>query len=855
MIFQRFIFTLVLSVFFAFTAFATPVSNYLPKGEVYNKSIPTPQQVLGLTIGERHLRHNQLTQYFTRLAQASKRIKLTQIGKTNEFRPQFLATISSPENLKNLKTILATRQNPQAKSPLVIWLGYSIHGDEISGANAAMVVAYYLAASQNKEIETLLKDTIIVIEPSMNPDGMDKFVQWADMFRGKADNSDPEHIEHHQGWFTGRTNHYGFDLNRDWLLLTQIESQHRLKYFHLYHPNVLADFHEMGANNSYFFQPGIPSRTNPLTPASNIELTNILANYHAKALDKHQRLYFSQESFDDFYYGKGSTYPDINGAVGILFEQASSRGYQQQTDNGLLTLEFAIQNHVLTSLSTLEGAWLNRAKLAKYRHDFYQQAEKAASKEKFNGYIINQGDDSYRLNAFLNKLKQHQIKVYPLTSDFRNKGKIYPAQKSYYVPLEQPQYRLIQALFAEPTTFKDNTFYDVSGWTMPLAMNIAFDKVDRTWGLKLAKTPWQTSKETVNKTLNKTLIKRNPNAYAYVFEWQNYLAPKLLNSLLSQGIKAKVATKSFTSVIKGSKKTFAAGSIMIPAGLQNKAHWQAILTTASANSTIDIFSLSTGLTIAGIDLGSRAFVNLTPIKVLLVGGKGVSQYEAGEILFYLDQQLNIPVTIVEHQRLTSVDLAKYSHIIMVDGNYNNIDDKIEFKLSAWLKAGGTLFAQKKAAKWLSDKSILKVDFVSKNQLKQLFDTDGLNYKDKEKLAARQRIAGAIFNTKVDTSHPLAFGYQQSSLPVFSNSTLIMQTPSTPFISVLNYTATPLLSGYSDQNLINTMANTPVIISHNVAKGRIIASVDDLVFRGYWYGTAKILANSLFFSKAFSTSMN
>ena len=294
---------------------------------------------------------------------------------------------------------------------------------------------------------------------------------------------------------------------------------------------------------------------------------------------------------------------------------------------------------------------------------------------------------------------------------------------------------------------------------------------------------------------------------------------------------------------------------MIPAGLQNKAHWQAILTTASANSTIDIFSLSTGLTIAGIDLGSRAFVNLTPIKVLLVGGKGVSQYEAGEILFYLDQQLNIPVTIVEHQRLASIDLAKYSHIIMVDGNYNNIDDKIEFKLSAWLKAGGTLFAQKKAAKWLSDKSILKVDFVSKNQLKQLFDTDGLNYKDKEKLAARQRIAGAIFNTKVDTSHPLAFGYQQSSLPVFSNSTLIMQTPSTPFISVLNYTATPLLSGYSDQNLINTMANTPVIISHNVAKGRIIASVDDLVFRGYWYGTAKILANSLFFSKAFSTSMN
>ncbi|PCI61560.1 MAG: hypothetical protein COB35_06040 [Gammaproteobacteria bacterium] len=846
MIFQRFIFSIMVSAMFSFAVIATPISNYLPKGQVYSNAIPTPQQVLGLTIGERHLRHDQLNQYFTALAQASNRIKLTQMGKTNEFRPQFLATISSPENLANLDRILATRQNPQAKSPLVIWLGYSIHGDEISGANAAMVVAYHLAASQNKDVEVLLKNTIIVMEPSINPDGMDKFVNWATMFRGKTDNSDPNHIEHHQGWFTGRTNHYGFDLNRDWLLLTQIESEHRLKYFHLYNPNVLADFHEMGANSSYFFQPGIPSRTNPLTPQGNIELTNVLANYHAKALDKHQRLYFSQESFDDFYYGKGSTYPDINGAIGILFEQASSRGYQQQTENGLLTLEFAIQNHVLTSLSTIEGAWLNREKLAQYRHDFYQQAEKAASKEKFSGYIINQGDDLYRLNAFLHKLKQHQIKVYRLTSDFRNKGKIYNAQTSYYVPLAQPQYRLVQALFAQATHFKDNTFYDVSGWTMPLAMNIHFDKVERTWGLKLNKNTWQEKPQSVN-TLNKT-------AYAYVFSWQNYLAPKLLNRLLTQGIKARVANKPFTTLIAGKKQAFAAGSIMIPAGIQTKINWQNIVSNASKSTQINIFSLSSGLTVAGIDLGSRSFVNLTPIKVLLVGGKGVSQYEAGEILYYLDEQLNIPVTVVEHSRLTHIKLSDYSHIIMVDGDYANIDNKIEFKLSAWLKAGGTLYAQKQAAKWLADKDLLKMTFVSKTQINQLFDNDSLRYQDKEKLAARKRIAGAIFNTNIDTSHPLAFGYSNKTLPVFSNSTLVMQKSAKPFMNIASYQEEPLLSGYTDKNLIDLMAQKPVIVAHNVGKGRIIASVDDLVFRGYWYGTAKILANSLFFSKAFSTPL-
>jgi zinc carboxypeptidase len=844
MIFQRLLFAITLNLLFSLNLTAAPVSKYLPAAQNYKTTVPTPQQDLGFGLGERHIRHAQLTHYFNSLAQTSERVKLTAIGQTNEFRSQFLVTISTKENLANLTTILADRKKPQANSPLVIWLGYSIHGDEISGANAAMIVAYHLAASQNKSVENMLANTVIVMEPSMNPDGMDKFVNWVTMFRGKTANADPQHIEHHQGWFTGRTNHYGFDLNRDWLLLSQKESQNRLKYFHLYNPNVLADFHEMSANSSYFFQPGVPSRTNELTPKATIELTNLLANYHAKALDSQQRLYFSQESFDDFYYGKGSTYPDINASVGILFEQASSRGYQQQSENGLLTLEFAIQNHVLTSLSTIEGAWQNRTKLAQYRAGFYQQAEKAANKEKFSGYLIHQGDDIYRLNAFLDKLNQHQIKVYRLASDFRNKGTVYNAQDSYFVPIVQPQYRLIQALFAQPTDFKNNTFYDVSGWTMPLAMNISFDKVERTWGLKLDKKPWQPITIKLNKIEH--------NAYAYAFEWHDFLAPKLLNTLLTQGIKTRVATKTFTSTTQGIKKTFAAGSILIPAGIQTATNWRTIVAKASKQNKINIFSLNTGLSIAGIDLGSRSFSTIKPTKVLLIGGKGVSQYEAGEVLFYLDDTLNIPVTVIEHQRLAKANISEYTHILMVDGNYANINSKIEFKLSAWVKAGGTLFAQKRAAKWLSDKELLKADFVSKNTLNQLFDTDDLQYQDKEKLAARKRIAGAIFAATLDTSHPLAFGYQQSKLPVFSNSTLIMQRPSKAFISVANYTESPLLSGYSDKNLVNTMARTPVIIAHNLGKGRVIASVDDLTFRGYWYGTAKILANSLFFAKAFNT---
>ena len=362
----------IFSLTVSFSSYSASVSTYLPTSH-YDNKVPTPESSLGYGIGERHPRHDQVLHYLQQVAEASSRVKIEEMGRTTEFRSQALLTISSPENLTNLEQILARRSNltASAKDPIVVWLGYSVHGDEISGTNAAMVVAYYLAASKNKAVADMLNDTIIVMEPSINPDGMDRFVNWVTMHRGITENADPNHIEHHQGWRTGRTNHFGFDLNRDWLLLSQQESQNRIPYFHKYQPNVLGDFHEMGANGSYFFQPGIPSRTHPLTLAKNTELTKLLATYHAKALDSTNRLYYSEESYDDFYYGKGSTYPDINGSVGVLFEQASSRGLLQNTDNGVLTFQYGVQNHVLTSLSTIEGAWKNKSKFTDYRQRFY----------------------------------------------------------------------------------------------------------------------------------------------------------------------------------------------------------------------------------------------------------------------------------------------------------------------------------------------------------------------------------------------------------------------------------------------------------------------------------------------------
>lgn len=837
---------LILSVLGLGTAQAEPLSYYFPEQSSYRNNIPTPESSLGFTVGDRHVRHDQLVNYFQALGKASNNMVISEMGYTNEHRKQIIATISSKENLANLDSILANRKadhQQDKNAPAVVWLGYSIHGNEISGANAAMLVAYYLAAAKTPEVTELLDNLVIVIEPSMNPDGMDRFTTWVNTNRNNAINTDPEHREHQLQWPSGRTNHYMFDLNRDWLPLTQIESQNRVRNFHQYKPNVLADFHEMGKDSSYFFQPGVPSRTNPLTPAKNIELTKLFAGYHAKALDSDERLYFSEESYDDFYYGKGSTYPDINAAVGILFEQASSRGFITDSQNGVLTFAFGIKNHVLTSFSTLTAAQENKAELHKFRSDFHNENIKLADNENFDGYLISERFDAHRLNSFLSLLEQHEIKAYPLVKNYEDDDGYYYKESAFYVPIKQKQYRLIKTIFNKVTSFKNNTFYDVSGWTMPLAFNITSRAIKSTRSLKLASTAWQPSKQVI--------ATPTVTAYAYAFSWDNYLAPKMLNKLLNKGIKAKVASKPFTQVVGQKSVEFAPGSIVIPAGIQQIDNWFAQLTEIQKELDIELVALSTGFSSNGINLGSPSLKTLTAIKVLMLGGQGVSQYEAGHMLYYLDETLSIAVSVVDLYRLDNVDLSQYSHLIMVNGDYQTISDSSSKKIKNWLESGGSIYAQQKALHWLAAKELLSASFISKNKINRAFASNDLSYADKDALAAQKRIAGAIFKTQLDTSHPLAYGYHNDELAIFKNNTVMMEKPSTPFINIASYSSEPLLSGYSAPEMSDLVANNSAIMSHNVGKGKIIASTENLVFRGYWQGTSKIVANALFFSSSYS----
>ena len=462
------------------------------------------------------MRHDQLVDYMRTLAAQSERVSLIETGRTHENRPLLLLAITSPANQQNLTQIQQRHlsqlgNKPAANDPLIIWMGYSVHGDESSGSNAALLVAYYLAAGQNDQIDQLLENNVVLLDPSINPDGLARFAQWANMHKGKVAVSDPNNREHQQAWPSARTNHYWFDLNRDWLLLTHPESRARVKQFQQWRPHVLTDFHEMGSNSTFFFQPGVPARKNPWTPLRNVELTAELAKFHAAALDDNKQLYFSEEGYDDFYFGKGSTYPDAHGSIGILFEQASSRGHVMATRYGDLSFSQTIQNQVTTSLSTFAGALAKKQDILQYQHEFKQQTAQLIAKDEVLGYVIQEKLDHTKFQRFLAILQAHQIRYQKLSKDLTVEDQRFDAASSVFVPLDQPQYRLIRSIFSTRQSFDDNTFYDVSNWNLALSFNLSYRAVmKKVWG----KVAVDTQDFSAKQALKLDLLDQ---AYAYAF--------------------------------------------------------------------------------------------------------------------------------------------------------------------------------------------------------------------------------------------------------------------------------------------------------------------------------------------------
>lgn len=826
----------------------TADTKYVPA--VANSTLPTPQQVLGFNVGQWHARHDQIQRYFELLAQQSGRAQLEVIGYSHEQRPLLQLVISSEQNLQRLEQIrqqhlAAARQGKEraADAPVIIWLGYSVHGNEPSGANAALLVAQYLAAANTDEVRTWLDNAVILLQPVLNPDGHDRFALWANMHKGAAPVADPQHREHNEPWPNGRPNHYWFDLNRDWLLLQHPESRARIAQYQQWLPNVVGDYHEMGTNSSYFFQPGIPSRNYPLTPKRNFELTSAIAQFHAAAFDQQGQLYYTKESFDDFYVGKGSTYPDVQGSVGILFEQASSRGHLQDSINGPLSFAATVQNQLTASLSTIRGAVAKRTELLSYQQEFYRSALQQAKASRVKGYMLTESADSSRLAALLDLLQRHHVEVYQLNRDWQDDNNSYPAASSYYVPLQQPQYRLIKAMFSTEKNFNDNTFYDVSAWTLPYAFNIAFTPLNREPAASALTDSWPQPVRAAQ--LSK-------GAYAYAFNWQDQQAPLLLQALLEEKLVVRAAMNDVVAQTANGQVSLQRGAMLIAAGLQTEADWFSRLQRLQQRFNLPVFAINSGLAASGSDLGSHQFAPVHLPQVLLIAGPGVSSTEAGEVWYNLERLAGVSPSMAEPGRLTKLDLSRYSHIILPDGNYSSWHDAETAALKSWAERGGVLWGHKRGAAWLAKSGLLSAGVWQGDEMTSLIPSDNLSYEDKELLAGKQRIAGAIYQAELDLSHPLTFGLTRDTLPVFKNSTLLLQPANQPFINVALYSRTPQLAGYTAAEYVPRISQSAVLLAHNIGKGRVIAMTDNPVFRGYFYGSSRLLVNALYLGRSFNS---
>ena len=838
--------------------------SYFLSGEIsYDENLPTPADHFGFAPGDRHLYHHELTSYMRRLAEASPRLRAYEYARSYGGRPLLLLVVSSPENMEREEEIRIrhrrlidpdSTQGVRLKSlPVIVYLGFGVHGDEASASNVAPLVAYHLAAAQDEAIVKQLEKMVVLLDPSLNPDGMDRFAQWVNSNRGNIPIADSSHREHVQGWPKGRSNYYWFDLNRDWLFAQHPESQGRLREFHRWKPDLLGDFHEMRTNMSYFFQPGVTERINPLIPESVVRLTKRLAGYHAKALDKVSSYYFTEERFDDFYVGKGSTYVDLQGGIGLLFEQGSARGQVQGSDNGELTFPFAMRNQYLIALATLDAAFDLREDLLRHKRDFFAEAIAEAETGGVYAHIVSAGGDRMRLRRFLDLLDAHQIRAFKLRRDVVVGDDLFEAGTSALIPTAQRQSRYIRTLFEKRTSFVESVFYDVSTWTLPPAFDLQYGVIGEPLSDSILGEAITLDQQTEG------IWEGGRDGLAYLIEWSDLYAPRLLYRLLDRGYRVKAAMKPIVTYVGDTSREFSYGTLLIQTGQQNESltELRTLLSDSVNGEGTRVFSISTGMTQEGPDLGSSEFAMVAKPDLLMVVGGGISENAAGEIWHLLDRRYQIPVTLVEDRRLSTVPLKDYSTVILPGGDFETFPETSIRALRSYIESGGTLISVGTA-----------VDLVAKAKLAGIEKISGDNgsgdpatalngsrpelperraYEDGAHDAALKLVRGAIFRTKVDLSHPLGYGFPDDELPVFRTHRHFVASSRNPYATPMVYTAEPLLSGYISSQNLEKLRNSAAAVVYREGKGRVIVIADRLAFRAGWYGTNRLLANAVFFS--------
>ena len=831
-----------------------PLSIEAPvPADSYDDAVPTPPEVIGHEIGAQHTRPAQVVRYFEAVAEASDRVTLREHGRTYEGRRLIHAIVTDPTNHENLDEIRQTNRQVAtspgqvtdedlADRPAVVAMGYSIHGDEASGTEAAILLLYHLAAGQGSQVDAVLENTVALVDPMYNPDGRARFVNWANGNRGGTPTADPQDREHNQPWPGGRTNHYWFDLNRDWLPGQHPASQGRLDYFHEWKPQVLTDFHEMGSESTYFFQPGVPSRTNPNTPDRNQELTGRIAERHAENLEEIGSLFYTRETYDDFYYGKGSTYPDVNGTIGILFEQASSRALLRETDKGEVSYAFTVRNQFMTSLSSMRAVEEMRTDLLEYQRDFFANREDVLQDTPTEAYVVDHVQNPERAHALAQVLDRHEVQMYDLGETVESDGQTFRPGDAYVVPLDQPQGRFVKAAMERTSSYPDSIFYDVSTWTLPLAFGVDYaavnDAPDR--GSQIDDVSFESGS-----------VVGGQADYTYVIPWGTYYAPRALQRLHNHDIRPRVMAKPFTARLNGGTQSFDRGAIIVQVEQRGVSpdSIHSVVQEIAAQDYVDVYRVDQGLTPSGPDLGGASTELLEPPKAAIITGAGTgsryggaSAYNSGEVWHLLSERMAVPVSLLNMSDVQFADLDRYNTLVLAGGSFGDLPEE---QVTEWVQDGGTLIGIEDAVEWPIEQGLVELE-------ERELDVDSLvqdqPYANLPDAYGAQGIGGSIFEAELDTTHPVAYGYDES-VPVFRVGTGFYDPSDEPGASVGTYDAeSPRMSGYLSDDQMEQARGAASIEAHEVGGGEVILFMDNPNFRAFWYGTNGLFLNALHFGQ-------
>ncbi len=818
----------------------------------------SPREFLGYELGERFTPHHRVVAYFEHVAAAQDEVELVHYGTTYEERPLMAAFVTAPSNMGKLETI---RMDNLRRTGLelgetttripIVWLSYNVHGNEAVSSETAMKTLWELVNPANGETKKWLERMVVVIDPCLNPDGHDRYVDWYHQKAHRRLQPDPQSVEHLEPWPGGRPNHYLFDLNRDWAWQVQRESRARIQLYNRWMPQVHVDFHEQGINSPYYFAPAAEP-VHALVSDFQREFQETVGRNNARYFDERAWLYFTREVFDLFYPSYGDSWPMFNGAIGMTYEQGGSgqAGLGILTALGdTLTLSDRISHHYTSGMATIETVFNHSDRLLD-EYTRYFADNRSLPKGHYQSYVIKPGESPERLAELKQLLRRNGIRYGHGQAGRKAgmKGFDYFSGKMASFELEdadlvvsalQPKAVLTQALFEPNPTLSDSLTYDITSWALPYAYGL------KAYALEAALEVIPFVDED---TFMANRLEGNP--LAFIASWTSVTHARFVAALLNEGIRVRYSQRPF----EVSGKHYPAGSLIIGrSGNGTRADFGQTVIQMANDHRVRLDAVATGYVDTGKDFGSDEVRTIRAPQVAVIGGEGVSSLQVGEVWHFFEEVLDYPLSMLQPRQVSVADLSRYNTIILPSGSYREWGSAEIDKLRAWVAAGGKLIALEGAVSFLTGKDDFGISSYSneeerkeaeKRREQAATEERTATFQARERSGISETISGAVFEVKMDHTHPLGFGTEGRYYTLKNGDRRYAYLKKGVNVGIIP-DGTYHRAGFVGSRIGAEIGESLVFGVEPKGKGIVIYLADNPLFRGFWHYGQLIMSNALF----------